>query len=457
MKSRVFRSGNVTGEGRLGSLKGDQIKMPSILRIGSACVLFLVAASYGQAQTRVKVSSPPSSVRSAAVATAGPSVTPSASLTPSMPTNLDAIGRSNSEIDLSWTASTESGGTIASYRIERCTGAGCENFETVGTSPTTTYSDINSLTNIIQASITYRYQVIAVDADSNESKASAATEVKTASSALTCSLVPLRAGCIDFAQHESSVINAFYQTAGQYSFFNQVKAIYNGASSSTTVSADLASLNFGDGMQVTVATNAQVGTAVTTTPLPGALPTLTASGAAQATQDILYGGTFVVSELYPLAAFGVSKLGSAGGFGLLVNFMAKEGADIQNFKSGTNVSVVSPPFHGSGEIEGYLQYNSINLATASQNFAGALFLGGNYGYSYMSRGYANDYGFSSMHNGLGQISFGIVLNGVARITVSRGFGPSQTYMDNTTKLKTTVDNFKSWSFGIVYQSATPAK
>jgi hypothetical protein len=252
-------------------------------------------------------------------------------------------------------------------------------------------------------------------------------------------------------------INAFYQTNGSLSFFNQVKSLYNGASGSATVSADIATLNFSNGMQAVFATNVQAGPSGTTTPSSGTIPTLTANGAGQATQHMLFGGTVLAREMYPLAAAGGSKLGSPGGLGLLLDFIAKEGADIQNFKSGTNVNVSSPPFHGSAQIEGYLQYNSINLApsTASSTpiFAGALFVGGSYGYSYVSHGYARDYGFGKQYNnGIGQISFGVLINGVAKISVSRAFGPSQTYIDSTTMAQTTVNNFKAWSFGITYQS-----
>jgi hypothetical protein len=35
---------------------------------------------------------------------------------------------------------------------------------------------------------------------------------------------------------------------------------------------------------------------------------------------------------------------------------------------------------------------------------------------------------------------------------TRAFGPSRTYIDSTTKVETTVNNFKAWSFGISYQS-----
>jgi hypothetical protein len=259
---------------------------------------------------------------------------------------------------------------------------------------------------------------------------------------------------MNFGAGKNTNINLFYNTSGSLSFFNQLKSIYNGASGSATVSADLATLNFANGWQVTASTNVQAGPAPATTASSGTTPILSPNGAGQATQNILYGGTVVGSELYPLMAVGGSKIVSAGGFGLLVDFIAKEGVDIQNFKAGSNVNVSSPPFHGSAQIEGYLQYNSINLDPKSGNFQGAIFFGGSYGYDYMSHGYARDYGFGSqVNNGIGLVSFGILINGVAKISVSRAFGPSQTYVDinNMTGSPVTVNNFKAWSFGIAYQ------
>lgn len=419
-------------------------------RMGSAFVFFAVAAMYTQAQT---MKTPAPRISPGLVAT--PAQATAKAGTPSAPSGLTATGRTSTEIDLTWVASTEVGGTIAAYRIQYCDDLKCAtpNVTPIHSSPTNSYSDTP-----LKPDKTYFYIVTAVDANGKASDPSEVISVTTAPSSFACSIFPTRSGCMNFGGNPQAAINAFYQTNGSFSFFNQIKSIYNGASSSATVSADLATLNFGNGMQVTVATNIQAGSSSTSAVSSGTIPTLSGNGAGQATQNILYGGTFVVSELYPLLAAGSSKLGSPGGVGLLVDFVTKEGADVQNFKSGTNVNVTSPPFHGSGQIEGYLQYNSINLAPSSQSFAGAIFLGGSYGYNYMSHGYARDYGFGGQANsGIGQISFGILINGVAKITVSRAFGPSQTYIDSTTMAQTTVDNFKAWSFGIAYQSGGSTK
>jgi fibronectin type III domain protein len=450
--------------------------MTKNFQLGWVWLLLCISVSNTNAQTTPKVSSPspPSGNRLALRSATGGS-----SPVPTAPSNLTTSGGSNREIDLTWGASTEEGGTIVEYRIYSCQDPTnpndtddpnlktCNGKTKIATSPTNTYT-VKRLADKsrLKPNTFYTFCVASVDATGKESTPCQMLRAKTATASFNCSAIPLRSTCMDFGVDNdvdsdtriSSNINAFYQTNGSFSFLNQVKSIYNQASGSATVAADIATLNFRDGMQVNVLTNAQAGSSGTTTPSSGAIPTLTASGAGQATQNIIYGGTFVVAETYPLLAAGASKWGSPGGLGTLIDFALKEGVDIQNFKSGTNVNVSSPPFHGSGKLEGYVQYNSINLATNSQTFVGSLFAGGSYGYDYMTRGYAQDYGFGhQMNNGIGQISFGVLINSVAKITVSRAFGPSQTYIDTTKPGQGPVNNFKAWSFGITYQSAPPSK
>ncbi len=86
---------------------------------------------------------------------------------PSVPTGLTAVAVSNSQIDLSWVASTDNVG-VTGYQILRCTGSNCTPNTQVGTSTSTTYSDTGLAT-----STTYRYRVRAVDAAGNVSGISA--------------------------------------------------------------------------------------------------------------------------------------------------------------------------------------------------------------------------------------------------------------------------------------------
>ncbi|HTF26004.1 MAG TPA: fibronectin type III domain-containing protein [Candidatus Limnocylindria bacterium] len=82
---------------------------------------------------------------------------------PTAPTNLAATVAGNTQINLSWTASTDNVG-VTNYLIQRCATPGCSNFAQIGTTggPGTTYNDAAA-----SASTSYTYQVIATDAAGN--------------------------------------------------------------------------------------------------------------------------------------------------------------------------------------------------------------------------------------------------------------------------------------------------
>jgi chitodextrinase len=105
-----------------------------------------------------------------ATTSAAPDTTP-----PSAPTNLAASAASSSQVNLTWTASTDNVG-VSGYIIDRCTGSGCTNFAQVGTSSTTGYNDSG-----LAASTSYSYQVYATDAAFNVSAASNTASATTTS------------------------------------------------------------------------------------------------------------------------------------------------------------------------------------------------------------------------------------------------------------------------------------
>jgi len=80
---------------------------------------------------------------------------------PTAPSALTATAASNTQINLSWTASSDNVG-VTNYLIERCPGAGCGNFAQIATFPTTTYNDVG-----LTASSSYSYRVRATDAAGN--------------------------------------------------------------------------------------------------------------------------------------------------------------------------------------------------------------------------------------------------------------------------------------------------
>jgi chitodextrinase len=78
------------------------------------------------------------------------------------PSNLTATAVSSTQINLSWTASTETGGTVSKYLVERCQGASCSNFAQIATPTGTTVNDTG-----LTASTAYSYRVRATDATGN--------------------------------------------------------------------------------------------------------------------------------------------------------------------------------------------------------------------------------------------------------------------------------------------------
>ncbi|MCG6116740.1 MAG: fibronectin type III domain-containing protein [Aquimonas sp.] len=82
---------------------------------------------------------------------------------PTVPTSLTASAAGQTSISLGWAASTDTGGSgLAGYRVERCQGPSCSNFQQVAT-PTTN----SALDSGLTAGATYRYRVRAVDGAGN--------------------------------------------------------------------------------------------------------------------------------------------------------------------------------------------------------------------------------------------------------------------------------------------------
>ncbi len=127
-----------------------------------------LATSYSyrvRAQDTVNTLGPYSSVTT--IATPAP--------VPSLPGNLTAMAASGTQINLSWQGSEETGGTVNSYLIERCQGAGCTGFSQIGTSVATTFND-----TALTSSTSYTYRVRAQDGASNLSPYSNVASTPTA-------------------------------------------------------------------------------------------------------------------------------------------------------------------------------------------------------------------------------------------------------------------------------------
>lgn len=107
---------------------------------------------------------------------------------PTAPANLTASPASSNQINLSWTASTDNFG-VTGYLVERCQGSGCSSFAQIGTSTTTTYSDIG-----VTASLSYSYRVRATDAAGNLSSYSNIVTTSTSAPSPTAPTVSVTGG-----------------------------------------------------------------------------------------------------------------------------------------------------------------------------------------------------------------------------------------------------------------------
>jgi chitodextrinase len=98
---------------------------------------------------------------------------------PTTPTNLTATAISSSQINLSWTASTDNVG-VTGYRIYRCAGSGCTPSTQIATSATNSYQNTG-----LSANTAYVYRVAAYDAAGNVSAQSSSASATTQASDTT--------------------------------------------------------------------------------------------------------------------------------------------------------------------------------------------------------------------------------------------------------------------------------
>ena len=104
------------------------------------------------------------------------------------PANLAATAASSTQINLTWTAGSETGGTISQYPIERCQGAGCSSFAQIAASANPSFSNAG-----LSPSNSYSYRVRAADASNNLSGySSVATASTPAAGSDTVTISPVR-------------------------------------------------------------------------------------------------------------------------------------------------------------------------------------------------------------------------------------------------------------------------
>jgi chitodextrinase len=217
---------------------------------------------------------------------------------PTAPSNLTAAAASSSQINLAWTASTDNVG-VTGYRVERCQGAGCNNFAQIATPTATTFND-----TALAASTSYSYRARATDAAGNLSAysntattttlAGADTTPPTAPSNLTATAASSSqinlswtastdnvgvtgyrvercqgAGCNNFAQIATPTTNAFNDTgltaSTSYSYraratdaAGNLSAYSNTATTTTSAAADTTPPTAPSNLIATAASSSQI-------------------------------------------------------------------------------------------------------------------------------------------------------------------------------------------------------
>ncbi|HYC93637.1 MAG TPA: N,N-dimethylformamidase beta subunit family domain-containing protein [Thermoanaerobaculia bacterium] len=148
---------------------------------------------------------------------------------PAAPTGLTATAVSASRIDLAW---TDNATDEASFRIERCTGAGCTSFALLTTRPanSTSHSDTTAADNT-----TYVYRVIAINPHAESAPSNSATA--TTPAACTPPAIQSQPQSKNIASGESATLSVGATgTALSYQWFAGSTAIDGATASSLTVS-----------------------------------------------------------------------------------------------------------------------------------------------------------------------------------------------------------------------------
>ncbi|MGB2591015.1 MAG: LamG-like jellyroll fold domain-containing protein, partial [Candidatus Acidiferrum sp.] len=152
---------------------------------------------------------------------------------PTAPTNLTATPISTSQINLSWTASTDNVG-VTNYLVERCLGSGCISFSQVATPAGTTYSDTG-----LAASTSYSYRVRATDAAGNLSAYSNVSTAVTMAAA-TAAYAPISFVQASYATPQTSQtsVSVLYSAAQIAGDLNVVVVGWNNTSATVASVTD---------------------------------------------------------------------------------------------------------------------------------------------------------------------------------------------------------------------------
>ncbi len=160
-----------TGTSATNTISGTSMASPHVAGVAALYLANNPTATPSQVTTAIINASTPNKVTGAQ--TGSPNrllysfftTAPVDTVAPTTPGGLGATASGSSQVNLTWTASTDTGGSgLSGYRVERCQGAGCTTFSEIGTTASTSFSNSG-----LAASTSYSYRVRAYDGAGNNS------------------------------------------------------------------------------------------------------------------------------------------------------------------------------------------------------------------------------------------------------------------------------------------------
>jgi len=263
-------------------------------------------------------------------------------------------------------------------------------------------------------------------------------------------LLPLNLGGVTNAQ-----INCFYGTSSNLAFTTQAQYLYNPGSNANTVNADLTSLQFPGGFQLTLAAaakaNSDSGTDTTASsagakspraiakPFDNSSSSPTSSSLSQDIQTLTQGGNFAIKGVWPI-------LNLRGKGMQLVSVAApKLGFDVNGLGQTTPTGATDVNLNLSSET--YAQLDAIPAKDDGES-PGSVFFDYRGGWEHVSSQFASNSGLNGENSfALQQLSLGFVINGLIRLGAQRYFGPEQAYV-NSSGSTATMNNFGKWQLSI---------
>jgi len=245
-----------------------------------------------------------------------------------------------------------------------------------------------------------------------------------------------------------------------YSLLNQVKYTYNPAESANFINADLASLLFSGGVQLTLAGNAissTCNTSTTTASTSGTTCGNTSSTTASASnqpslqQDIeslTQGGNFLLRADWPWLNY------MNGPIQAIAMANARIGATVSGLGQNTPAGASSANEYYSNEA--FLQVDALPQHQGDAESAGAVYVDYRVGIDHIPQTFAENAGLQGNSFLLQQIDIGLVFSGKLRIAAERYFGPEQIYT-TTANQPVKTNNFSTWQLSIQLAPPSTAK